>query len=431
MTAATKDGPATADGDSVPIGPTDRTAAWTWFTDERAIVDGDVGGGPRVLVGCVTSGDARGGDVGVRWRDFGAGTTGSCTLHERFEQDDHDCPALFLRPDGRYLAVYAKHGTDALTRWRVSSAPHDPTAWEPERTLDNGAETTYANVYRLPDDGATGRTYCFTRTTNWDPNVLVSTDQGSSWSHGGRLLRRGDGGQRPYVRYASDGAAIHLTTTDEHPRAFENGLYHGYVRDGRLFDTSGTVRHEDVLDGDAAAPTPDDLTTVFEPRTTIDGTELTRAWSVDVAVGADGTPVTVFQARAGDDPDDHRYLYARHDGGTWSVAQVAQAGPGFYEPEKDYTGLATLDPTDPSRLVVSTPIDPRDATALDRYALFAGATPDGGATWEWTPIDPDATTDDRRPLVAADDAGRTAIVWMRGAYETYRSWETTAVGRRW
>jgi len=56
---------------------------------------------------------------------FAKGTLGP--LHERFEGDDHDAPALMIRPDGRYLAAYSKHNGDRLTHWRVSAEPHDAT----------------------------------------------------------------------------------------------------------------------------------------------------------------------------------------------------------------------------------------------------------------------------------------------------------------
>jgi len=411
-------------------------AAWTWYTDERAVVDPDADGGPRLLVGSVSAGgsededESESGDIDVLWYDLGSEERGRAELHDRLEQDDHNCPALFVRPDGRYLAVYAKHGSDPHTRWRVSTEPHDPTEWTPERTRDNGAGTTYANVYRLPDDaGGEGRTYSFTRTRNFDPNVLVSRDAGSTWRYGGHLLKRGGDSQRPYVRYASDGDAIHLTTTEEHPRRVKNGVYHGYVEDGRLYDSTGAVVDEDVLDGgdgERTPPAPSDLTTVFEPGSEYGGVELTRAWTVDVVVGGAG-PVTVFQARVEDDWHDHRFLYARDDDG-WETHYLAPAGAGLYDTERDYTGLATLDPSDPTRVFVSTPVDPRDDADLDHHELFAGTTDDGGQSWTWTPLTPDAGTDNLRPLVPAWDDDRTVLAWMRGRYDTFREWDAAAVG---
>lgn len=422
-----EEGNATSRNGAVGVGD-GPPCAWTWFTDPRAVLDPAVGGGPRILVGCVAGGDdATAGDIDVRWRDLTTGETGRFVLHEQLEEDDHNCPALFVRPDGRYLAVYATHGNDSLTRWRISRSPHDPTDWDPERTLDNGAGTTYANVYRLPTEvGGAGRTYCFTRTRKNDPNVLVSTDAGSTWEYGGVLLRRDGDGPRPYVRYASDGEAIHFVTTEEHPRQVENGVYHGVVQRGTLSDGAGTVLNDALLE-DGDAPAPADLTPVFATGEEFDGTPLERAWTVDVTVDG-GQPTALLQARAEDDWRDHRYLYAHHDGDSWRTSYLARAGPGLYDSERDYTGLAALDPTAPSRVVVSTPVDPRTGLSLDHHELFAGATADAGRSWDWTALTPDASTDHLRPiLVAGED--RTVLVWMRGAYATYTDWETEAVAR--
>ena len=404
-------------------------AAWTWFTDERTIVDTDVASGPRILVGGVTAArGAEGGDIVVLWYDVEDGTTGHAVLHPELEQDDHNGPALFVRPDGRYLAMYAGHNTDSFTRWRVSTDPHDPTDWRPERRLDTGAGTTYCNVYRLADAGDTGRTYCFTRATNWDPVALVSTDEGTTWSDAGQLLTMGGESARPYLKYWADGGRIHLIATEEHPRRRNNSIYHGSIRGETLYDSGGDVVSAELFDGTADVPAVTDLTTVFAADTVVDGTPMTDAWTIDLAADGAGNPVALFQTRADGDASDHRFYYARHDGTDWHVGQLAKAGGYLYEAESDYTGLATIDPDDPNRVVVSTTADPRTDRSLDHYQLFAGETTDDGDTWEWRPLTPDATRDNLRPLIPAWD-DRTALVWMRGGYTEYTAWDTQAVGR--
>src|SRR5699024_4765610 len=57
------------------------------------------------------------------------------TLHPGLESDDHDNPALWHRADGRWLAVYSRHKSDDLTRWRISEVD-DPTRWGPEEVFD-------------------------------------------------------------------------------------------------------------------------------------------------------------------------------------------------------------------------------------------------------------------------------------------------------
>ena len=392
--------------------------AWCWFSSPRAIVDRDAPEGPMILAGAVSGkSSTSSGDIVILWMNLKTGQTGSRSLHANFEEDDHNDPALMIRPDGRYLAVYAKHNTDTLLRWRLSTEPHDPTAWQPERTLDVGAQMTYANVYRQSD-----RTFCLSRAINWDPTVVVSTDDGGSWSVAGRMLTFNGPGQRPYPRYVQDDAGdVHLITTEAHPHRWENGIGYGVIRDGRLMDADGTTLVQDigVRHGDPADVRS--LTTVFETNSRIDGDLLTRAWTVDI-VAVDDRPVAIVQARHEDDRRTHRFLYCQLLDETWHVESLAPAGGYFYAGEWDYTGLAAIDPTDPNRVLVSTTVDPETGRHRDRYGIFAG-TRRGDAHWSWEPVAVSEDRDFRRPiLIGAEDP---VALWMTGEYRSYRDWETT------
>ena len=107
-------------------------------------------------------------------------------LHDKFHRDDHDVAGLLERPDGRILAVYGKHGQDTLQRWRITSNPHDITAWEKEESLNHGAAYTYSNVYQLSAEN--GRIYNFCRARGYNPNCSISDDNGKSWKYGWRLF---------------------------------------------------------------------------------------------------------------------------------------------------------------------------------------------------------------------------------------------------
>ena len=149
--------------------------AWSWFEDQRAVVDPSRG---RLIASTVAD---RSGTRGARRRRRRCRRPrpdnrprGESTLHAGLEADDHNSAALFVRRDGRYVAMYSKHGTDTQTRWRVSRHPGDITEWDPEQHIDNGADTTYANVHPASTDGdlvassapsGGTRTCCCRRTT--------------------------------------------------------------------------------------------------------------------------------------------------------------------------------------------------------------------------------------------------------------------------
>jgi hypothetical protein len=282
--------------------------------------------------------------------------------------------------------------------------------------------------------------YNFSRTINYNPNVLTSDDLGNTWEYRGKLLTIGTGSIRPYVRYASNGDKIHFITTEGHPRDINNSVYHGYVKDGQLFNSGGVLVDPNVFDASGVSPTA--LTTVFAANTVVDGKAMTRAWTVDVATDTAGDPVAVFQARidepgtlsGGQESREHQFFYARYDGeaNTWTTHTLAAAGRDIYSSspngsEDDYTGLVSIDPNDTSTLYMSSDIDPRNGTRMENYEIFRGHTPDGGETWHWDPITFNSTMKNVRPVIPNWSPDETALVWMRGTYNSYQSFSPEVV----
>ncbi len=323
--------------------------------------------------------------------------------------------------------MYSRHGTDTLTRWRISTNPFDPTSFGAEQTLNNGAGTTYNNTYFLPGDrNGLGRTYNFTRTLGFDPNVQTSNDNGSTWTNAGRLLTEGGSSDRPYVRYASSGKKIFMMTTERHPRDFNNSVYAGYIRDGVLYRMDGSVADSNLFDPNGVAPST--LSTVFQTGSQFNGNTLTRAWTINTEVDKAGMPVGIISARVNENDLDHRFLYARYDGLNWQVNEIARAGGYLYAAENDYTGLVSIDPDNPNVIYMSTPIDPRSNTATANYEVYKGFTNDFGKSWSWTAITSNSTMDNIRPVVAQWNGRETALTWLRGTYSTYTNWSTEVSG---
>jgi len=416
--------------------------AWSWFMDERAIVDGD-----RLIAGSVRAngrfGDTNNpgwGNVELAVFDLKSRKAQVVVLHEHLEQDDHNGPGLLVLGDGRYLAAYSKHNQEPRFYYRISSRAHDPFEWEPVAefvTLGKkgnfGRDNfTYANPFRLSSEP--GRVYLFHRGVSQDSNYLVSDDAGLTWRYGGKLYR-GRRGYAPYTKYASDGRdTIHFVATENHPRNYDNSLYHGFIRAGKIHASDGTV----------IAP----LSTTT--NASVDVTNLTRiylgspsnvAWMTDFHQDTRQRPVVLFTTQrdgAGLPPRqggmDHRFHYARWDGEHWIEHEVAYAGKRLYPGEDDYTGLGAIDPQDTSRVYISTDAHPITGQPLisaadgrRHHELFRGETMDGGATWRWTPITANSSTDNLRPIVPFWNGAKTALVWMRGSYLNNRGEWTTKV----
>ena len=366
--------------------------AWCWYQDPRLVVDP---ASDTLLISSIAAaegvdGSARSGDVDVVTYRFDSGTATRSVLHNHFDpQDDHNAAALLIRPDGRYLAIYALHNHENLSYWRISTKPHDASEWGPELTFDwssaikaAGAHSrvTYSNLFYL---SAEGKAYDFSRAINDDPSILVSTNQGDQWNYAGKLLTEEKLGYvNGYTKYASNGVdRIDFITTEHHPRDYNNSIYHGYIQGGKLHRSDGGVVENDLFNSPGHPQT--ELTPVFSANSMFDGTIMTHAWTISVAIDSSGQPYGLISARANDQPEnsnfkDHRFFYVRFDGKKWQVNELAKAGACLWPAEQDYTGLAALDPSDPNVVYISTTVDPRNNSPLGVHEIFRGQTGDSG-----------------------------------------------------
>jgi len=403
---------------------------WCWFQDERVIVhDG------KIILGTIAAGrdDAsRKGDVEVSSYDIRTGKTTRFELHERLQLDDHNSPAFLARPDGRILALYAKHGSEDHFYYRISE-PNDPAHWGAVRIFTPSAKTrlTYSNLYRLQEEG--GRIYDFFRGLGgfWKPSFAISDDEGETWAAGSILIQ--SPAARPYVRYASNGIdAIHLLYTEGHPRDFDNSIYHIFYRGGDLRRSDGSVIRG-LLEG---LKNPDEGTRIFQ------GDPEHVAWATDLELDGRGHPYAAYSVQvgsaglaAGQGGEDHRYRYARWDGRQWLDSHLAYAGRRLYAGEDDYTGLVALHPHNPDVVYVSTDADPATGKALiskadgkRHYEIFKGTTKDSGRYWQWAPVTRDSSMDNLRPVVPKWHADNTALLWLRGTLRAYTDYDLEVVG---
>lgn len=406
---------------------------WCWFQSPRALFYDK-----WLIVGSVASGvegPARTGDIDAIVYDVESGQTNTVELHDRLELDDHASPAFVVRPDGRLLTVYAKHGSENHFYYRLSSGS-SPLEWESEQTFTPTSATriTYSNLYLLSAEQ--NRIYDFYRglDDSYKPSYAYSDDLGATW-HSGNIVINVPSQQRhrPYVNYASNGVdTLHLLYTEAHPRDFDNSLYHIYYRDGSLYRSDGTVI-DTLSDGLAS---PDQGTRIFQ------GSAQNVAWVANVVLDADERPTTAYSVQVGSQGlptgqggDDIRYRYARWDGATWQDHQLAFAGSRLYSGEDDYSGLVAIDSENPSVLFLSTNADPVTGDPLvsatdgrRHYEIFRAVTQDDGASFAFTPVTQDSSTDNLRPILPPPGPdGQRALVWLRGTYRSYTDYEQEVV----
>ena len=394
---------------------------WTWYNDERAVF-----WNRHLLVGHVT-GDGRsavsayllpGQDHSVRRL--------AVPLSTWTQPDDHNNPALLPLDRDRLLAAYARHNTHREFHTRVLRRDF---AAGPERTVAHPAPLTYANLFRLAAED--GRIYNFFRGAGWNPNLVTSDDNGDSWSDPIQLIVSGDARQRPYVKYAGDGAGrIDLLYTDGHPRDVPtNRVYHLYYTEGIFHRSDGApVRGLDALRQTPLVP--EDGTLIYDGAGPAG-----RGWVHDLERNARGELAAVYiTSPDGDAGLDLRYRYARFHPDTrqWTEGEIAHAGPHLYAPENHYAGGICIDPDDLDTVYLSAALDPADGTpnGTGHWQIYRGTTPDRGRTWQFEPLTFDLVRDNIRPFVPRGrPAGLTeCVLWFRGTYRTYTDYSGEIAG---
>jgi hypothetical protein len=394
--AATAD-PTPSSSPTTQIAP---DAAWCWFSEPRAVQVGAV-----TFLGWITST----GDVTVGSFDAQSGGTQRFVLMTDFQVDDHDHPAVLLRPDGRLQAFWSAHnGGELFTR--TSLRPHDITAWGRLATVPVKAAgdrvSTYANPVLLPAER--NRLYVFARSGYEHVTVTSSDDLGGHWSAARVLIA--ERGQRPYVKYADDGnASIAMAFTNGHPAENHSSIYYAAYRSGVLRRADG--RPIAAMSQLPIAPRQAEL--VFAAPADRD------AWVHDVAFDADGRPRIVFATMPQRGPGAHDYWYAAWTGSAWLTRRMTDAGGSISDDPREpaYTAGISLDHRDPSVVVLARP-----GTA--KLEIERWQTPDLGRSWTHEPVTDASVDDNVRPVVPRGATG--SVVWMAGHYGYFTSFRTAA-----
>jgi hypothetical protein len=286
---------------------------------------------------------------------------------------------------------------------------------------------TYNNLWNMT---AENKIYNIVRSVDTSPNILVSSDNGASWSYGGRLTFSPTVGYvAGYYKYWGNGVdRIDFMGTEAHPRDSDTSLYHGYIKGGKSYNSNDQVKDENITD--KMGPDINAFSKMFGTGTTLGGERFQHLWNSDIVRYDDGTIAAIGMGRTQADANnpDHSYVYLRFSGGMWKATNIGKAGKKLYDSEQDYVGLGAVHPDDPNVIYVSTPFDPRSGMQMSRREIFKGITCDQGATFNWEPITFNSSVDNLRPIVPKWDSKNMALLWFRGTYQTAQIYDEEVVG---
>ncbi len=404
-----------------------KDGGWCWFQDPRAIIHKD-----KLFIGTVKGNGSGQALVGV-YDLLEQKLLGTVLMQDHFNKDDHNSPVFHIRPDSSVLVTYAKHGREKFHYSRISD-PADPLKWseefKQERASPNPKDNvTYMNLYGLKNEGLL---YNFYRGIEYNPTFVTSADHGITWSEPVHFVRSEiDGRHRPYARYAGNGVdTIYVSVTDGHPRDFGNNLYCFEFREGNFYRADGSLIKNLKSDGPIMPSEADKIYTGSETMEKQDGNGSVpnSAWTSSIVIDSSGRPHIGYTVYLSD--MDQRYRIASWNGNTWMDREVAYGGKCLYRAESSYTGLITLDPTDPNQVVISTDVHPgtgEDQGGKHEIYIATIQSTDDAASIDWKPLTQNSEHRNMRPIFVANE-GRKALLWLRGIYNNYKDYDLNVVG---
>ena len=372
---------------------------WSWFSSPNAVCYNG-----NTYFGYVNNS----GDVIVAKFTSSTSTLSTFTLHAALEVDDHDYPAILIRPDGKIQCFYCKHGADNNRFYRISSNIEDISSFSSEQTLTsntagvNGA--TYSNVFYLSSES---KYYWFWRGGDYHPAYATSTD-GQTWTNAATLYDTGDG-NRPYVKYCSNNTdTIHFTCTSGHPDDVTTSIYYFKYTNGNFYKADGTL-----IKSIAQLPLNTiDLEKIYDASANSNRT----SWTFDIAYDSSYYPVIVYTNYVS--TTDHRYRYIRWNGSSWIDNEIIAAGSYLYAAQPHYSAGICLDHANPNIIYFS-----KQNGSV--YELFKGITNNNGSSFNINRIVTGSNNTIIRPISVLNASSNFSILFPMGSYTSYINYSMT------
>jgi hypothetical protein len=391
-----------------------KNGAWCWFQDPRAVYANN-----KTFISYID----KVGNVKIANYNHANNTVSEFTLKAGFQVDDHNCPTILIRSDGKLITFWTKHTIEQYIYYRISTNPYDISAWGPEQTIDTGAlHVTYSQPTLLSSED---KIYVLFRghvapyvDCHW--YYITATDdtdypQISEWIGAVSPVQfidfLTDGYSSPYLKSDSNNRNridINISVHPAHNAANICDIWYCYYKDGSFYKADNT-KIEDV--GDLPMK-PAQLDLVYDAS--ISGKP---AWSWHT-VSINNKPYLAFVKFM--TTADHRYMYAAYSGG-WNISEITNGGTFINGgTEVYYSGGVSLDFCIPGIAFVSKQ-DPSQ-WEIERWELTSG-------TWSKThDLTSSSVHGNYRPVtVRGRNRGydNLTVVWMYGSYNYYTNYDTT------
>lgn len=359
---------------------------WTWFGGPRVLSEGPFDyacfirpsgntlGFGQVVVAAVLRAD------GV--------VISEVVLEEDAILDDHNVPAITRLATGELLVGHTGHNSYRYVVMTRVSEEKGSLSIAKQWNIEFPDRCTY--VYLVPSLEHSVLMLTRSMNSNWSAVEMNTKSFEASeptvvfpWKISqADPLYSGRDGNRPYlmIRRGQDNSWLFAITND-HPRAYRNGVFAGRIRGATIEDLDGQQVHQ-IGSGKAWSPFTE-LTEILPSA------QKTVPWVHDVAETEDNRILVAWSTRAKSNfrfrRKKDRVLRGFHYGvSQWFRGQVGEvlrvaAGSSLYHREEDYVGGIALNPHNPFHAVFSTNALPprwREKKSWDLWEIHADQTPD-------------------------------------------------------
>ncbi len=407
--------------------------AWCWFADPRAIhyknADGSI---DAAYIGYIdVHGAIKASQVRFDKNVQEGGYQEDVLVRSRFQPDDHNNPTFLVLPDERIMIFYARHTDDPRFYYRVSTKPGDITSLGDEHEIKVANNTTYPSPFILSDDP--DHIYLCWRGINWHPTIAKLTLPDAEdkveikW---GPYQMVQSTGARPYAKYHSNGKdKIYVAYTTGHPdNEWPNWLYFNVINLNAKKNADGTVTTTPQL-ADLAGNT---LSTIANgafkvektdsykskyPKTILDAPSNYRDWVWQIALDKADNPV-VAMVKISQDKNSHQYYYARWNGTSWKLTDLANGGGKFHPSNTEYcySGGMALDEANINDIYLSIPTL-SETTGTKVYEIWKYTVSDNGTVTAKEQITRNSLKNNVRPFVLPGSGdSKIRLSWMNGDY---------------
>ena len=410
--------------------PLGQDAMWTWYAEPKAVY---YEGLHKRTYAAWTM---RSGTKQIGYYDHDTKDTVILNLPTMpYGGDDHNHPAIIMRPDGKIMIFCTGHDGTQVSEY-ISKNREDPTSWDGPIYPASNSWFCYPNAAFLKSEGDSGRFYLFFRDSLQEPWFTTSDDWGKTWKnpryHLFHVSTYPNSAYKPYVKYASndnDEIQMVIERQNREGNSAEKPIYFAKYKKGVFYRPNGnqiaTLAQLPLLDNV--------LDTIFYANRF--GCSNT---CYDVALDANNNAVIVMDMFKG--TDVNIYWYMRWTGTTWYKRPLVNSG-AYRGAQSGFAAGITLDHENPNNIYLcrqilspaAAPFNMMDTsysnyisnlsaakwTTVDAvHELDKWTTNDGGLTWDSMAITRGSANKNFLPCVPRHHKAGTKleVIWLNGVY---------------